>query len=93
MSELSLIKVTKAEPRGGYRLWLSFSDDSVGEMDFSDLVSRDGSMVQPLQDQSYFARVFLEMGTPTWPNGFDLAPHALHSDMKKLGLLKRKLPA
>jgi len=93
MSELSLIKVTKTEPLGGHRLRLTFSDDSAGEMDFSDLVSKNGSMVQPLRDQAYFARVFLDMGTPTWPNGLDLAPHALHSDMKKLGLLKRKMPA
>lgn len=93
MSELSLVKVTKVEPLNGYRLRLSFSDDSIGEMDLAELVSKPGSMVQPLQDPSYFARVFLDTGTPTWPNGFDLAPHALHSEMKKLGLLKRKLPA
>jgi hypothetical protein len=50
-------------------------------------------MVLPLRDPAYFARVFLDMGVPTWPNGFDLAPNALHSEMKDLGLLKRKIPA
>jgi hypothetical protein len=93
MSELSLIKVTKAEPLGGYRLRLTFSDDSTGERDFAELVAKTGSMVLPLRDPAYFARVFLDIGVPTWPNGFDLAPNALHSEMKDLGLLKRKIPA
>ena len=31
-------------------------------------------MVQPLKDPAYFARVFLDLGAPTWPNGFDMAP-------------------
>ncbi len=93
MSELSLIKVTKAEPLGGHRLRLTFSDGSAGEWDFAELVAKNGSMVLPLRDPAYFARVFLDMGAPTWPNGFDLAPNALYSEMSDLGLLKRKIPA
>ena len=29
-------------------------------------------MIAPLRDEAYFARVFLELGAPTWPNGFDV---------------------
>jgi hypothetical protein len=50
-------------------------------------------MILPLRDPSYFARVFLDTGAPTWPNGFDLAPHALHSEMNRLGLLKHRISA
>ena len=31
-----------------------------------------GPMIQPLKKISYFKKVFLEYGCPTWPNGFDI---------------------
>ncbi len=43
---------------------------------FSHLFEKDGPMVQPLKDPVFFARVFIEEGAPTWPNGFDLDPIA-----------------
>ena len=50
MTELTLIKVTKAEPLGGHRLRLRFSDGRFGERDFSDIVAADGPMLEPLRD-------------------------------------------
>ena len=67
-----LVDVMRVEPRGGYRLALSFSDGSEGERDFSDLFAEGGEMVEPLRDAAFFARVFLDEGILTWPNGFDL---------------------
>jgi hypothetical protein len=93
MSELSLIKVVKAEPLGGYRLRVRFSDGSAGERDFADVVSAGGPMLNPLRDPAYFARVFTEFGAPTWPNGYDLAPNALHAEMREAGLLHHTEPA
>jgi hypothetical protein len=93
MSEFSLIKVTKAEPIGGYRLRLHFSDGSTGERDFSDVVSGTGPMLEPLRAPSYFARVFVDLGTPTWPNGYDLAPNALYAEMSEAGLLRQAAEA
>jgi hypothetical protein len=87
MSELSLIKVTKAEVTGGHRLRLRFSDGSMGERDFADIVAQGGPMLEPLRDPNYFRRVFLDFGAPTWPNGYDLAPNALHAEMQTAGLL------
>jgi hypothetical protein len=46
-------------------------------------------MVEPLEDAQFFARVFLENGILTWPNGFDLDSIALHDEMKQAGLLRR----
>jgi hypothetical protein len=46
-------------------------------------------MIQPLKDPAYFARVFLEYGAPTWPNGSDMAPDALYDDMRRAGQLSR----
>ena len=88
MSELSLVKITKVEPLGGYHLRLHFSDGTVGERDFSDLIKQSGTMSEPRRDPAYFRRVFVELGTPTWPNGFDLAPWALHREMSDAGLLR-----
>ena len=43
-----------------------------------------------LRDADYFGlRLFLQRGAPTWPNGFDLAPWALHDDMERENALTR----
>ena len=46
-------------------------------------------MVEPLKDPAFFARVFVEMGVPTWPNGFDMDAIKLHMDMAAAGELRR----
>ena len=46
-------------------------------------------MVRPLKDPAYFARVFVEMGAPTWPNGFDLDPINLYMELRDAGALTR----
>ena len=46
-------------------------------------------MVEPLKSSDYFARVFVEMGAPTWPNGFDLDPINLYMEMRDAGVLTR----
>jgi hypothetical protein len=40
-----------------------------------------------LRDAAYFDRVFLEFGTPTWPNGFDIAPESLRREIERAGEL------
>ena len=46
-------------------------------------------ILEPLRDDAYFARVFLEFGAPTWPNGFDIAPEWLRREMAAAGELTR----
>ena len=48
-----------------------------------------GPMVEPLKALDYFARVFVEMGAPTWPNGFDLDPINLYMQLRDSGALTR----
>jgi hypothetical protein len=84
-----MIDVVSVKPLGGYRLRVAFSDGSVGERDFSSTVARNGEMVRPLKDPAFFARVFVELGALTWPNGFDLDPIALHDRMAEAGELSR----
>ena len=82
-----LAKVTRAEQLGGFRLRVRFSDGSEGIHDFSAMVSEPGPMLEPLRDEAYFGRVFLEFGAPTWPNGFDIAPEWLRREMLAAGEL------
>ena len=45
-------------------------------------------MVEPLRDEAFFGRVFLEMGVPTWPNGFDVDPTNLRMGLEAAGHLR-----
>jgi len=83
-----LIKVRKATPLGGYRLAIEFSDDTMGERDFSFITGETGPMLEPLKDLTYFRRVFVEDGVITWPNGYDWDSIALHDEMKAAGELR-----
>lgn len=86
---IDIVKIVKVDKLGGFRLRVHFSDGTEGERDFSDIVAAGGTMIEPLRDPAFFARVFIELGTLTWPNGFDLDSIALHDQMKKVGLLER----
>jgi hypothetical protein len=44
-------------------------------------------MVEPLRAQAYFNRAFVEMGAPTWPNGFDIDPINLYMELRDAGAL------
>ena len=84
-----LTKVLRLEKLGAFRLRVRFNDGNEGVHDFAAMVSEPGSMLEPLRDESYFARVFLEFGAPTWPNGFDIAPEWLRREMEAAGELSR----
>jgi hypothetical protein len=88
-----MIKVSKLKYLDGYRLRATFSDGMAGEYDFSAIVKEGGPMVEPLRDPPYFARVFLEDGAPTWPNGFDAAPGWLRREIEARGALARDAAA
>jgi hypothetical protein len=88
--DLVMIDVVSVKPLGGFRLRVGFSDGSTGVHDFSETVARDGEMVQPLKDMAFFARVFIELGALTWPNGFDACPDWLHQKMERAGELNRE---
>jgi len=82
-----LTKVIRLEKLGCFRLRIRFRDGSEGVHDFAALVRERGPMIEPLRDEAYFARAFLEFGAPTWPNGFDIAPEWLRREMEKAGEL------
>ena len=85
--DLPMVDVIRLRPLDGYRLWLRFTDGSEGVRDLSALISESGPMIQPLKEPAYFSRAFVEMGAPTWPNGFDLDPINLYMQMRDAGEL------
>src|SRR6267154_1917326 len=86
---LMMIDVISVRRLGGFKLELEFSDGTVGVRDFGSILQKSGPMVEPLKDPAYFARVFIEDGALTWPNGYDWDPIALHDEMKAAGLLRQ----
>jgi|ERR1700730_14546470 hypothetical protein len=86
----TIIDVVAARYLGNFKLEIEFSDGTAGVQDFEFIADKTGPMATPLKDPGYFARVFIEDGALTWPNGYDWDPIALHDDMKKAGLLHRK---
>jgi hypothetical protein len=84
-----MIDVAGVHALGGFKLEIEFSDGTGGVRDFASIRKKTGPMAGPLKDPVYFARVFIEDGALTWPNGYDWDPIALHDEMKKAGQLRR----
>jgi hypothetical protein len=76
-----LPQVVRADYQGGYRIHLAFSDGLEATLDFAEWL--DGPMFEPLKDETYFRRFFVEGGTVAWPNGADIAPETLHEHAAK----------
>jgi hypothetical protein len=91
-TEYPMVDVVKVKPMEAFRLWVRFSDGSESVADLSRLTERTGPMVAPLRDPTYFGRVFVEAGVPTWPNGYDYAPSALYVEMREAGTLANPSP-
>ena len=79
----ALHDITAVEVVGDFRLRLTFDDQTVGEVDFTD---HDWpGVLEPLGDADFFARVVVdrELGTVAWPNGVDLAPEPLYEEAQR----------
>ncbi|MHC9062587.1 DUF2442 domain-containing protein [Nitrospira sp. CMX1] len=68
--------VTKAEYRGGYRMRVTFDDNSENTIDFRRYLK--GPVFDPLKDVKYFRQFFLDGWTVVWPNGADISPEELY---------------
>lgn len=87
MTEIKMVRARRIQALEDYRLEIAFDDDTVGVADLSEFVNL-GPMTEHLRDPVYFARVFIEMGVPTWPNGCDIDPINQHMLMREAGTLR-----
>lgn len=92
-AEFPMVDVLRVRHAGGHRLSIRFSTGEEGVWDFGAMVAGSGAMVEPLRDISYFARVFVEMGAPTWPNGYDVDSIKLYMDMRDAHTLSHTMAA
>ena len=74
-------RVKQVRHLGEYRLELSFTDGTTGELDFEERVVGRGGVFQALEDVSFFRQVQVdpEAGTLVWPNAVDFCPDVLYS--------------
>jgi hypothetical protein len=74
-------RVTQVRHLGEYRLELSFTDGTRGELDFKERVVGRGGAFTPLQDIEFFKQVTVdaEARTIVWPNEVDFCPDVLYS--------------
>lgn len=80
-----MIKLLEAHYIGDYRIHLLFSNSQYGIFDVKAyLIERQGSLLNPLYDEIYLQRFFIDAGALCWPNGLELSPARLH----EISLLK-----
>lgn len=73
-----MIKIIKARYVGNFQVELNFSDGQTGLFDGRSLLQRSGSLLEPLRQEAYFQRVFIDAGALCWPNGLELSPAKLY---------------
>lgn len=84
-----MIKLIAADYTCGNEIRLRFSDGSSGVLDFTHFVTAGTSMTEPLCDNKFFRRFFIELGALAWPNGFDLSAASLQQRLEEAGRLAR----
>lgn len=83
-----MIKEVRVEPLDHFRVRVTFFDGTRGILDCQPVIAEGGPMVEPLSDPTYFARVFIEDGAPSWPNRFDVLPDWLCQEIEAAGALE-----
>lgn len=72
-----MTRPTEVQARGGYRLWLQYSDGSAGEVDLSHLVGR--GVFTAWKDPERFELVHIAPhGAITWDDDLELCSDALY---------------
>ncbi len=65
-----------------YKLAVTFCDGRDGIVDCSNILgSTNPGVYAPLASPEFFAKVRLDLGALTWPNGADLDPGWLHAEL------------
>ena len=79
-------RVQEVQALPNNRLFVRFVDGIAGTVDLSRLiVSPQAGVFARLRDRTLFEQVHVEMGAVVWPGGLDLAPDAMHAEIKSHG--------
>lgn len=66
-----------------YTLQVRFADGTCGRIHMKQ--EHMNGVFQPLRDERFFAKAFIEAGVVTWPGELDLAPDAMYRAIKQHG--------
>lgn len=79
-------RLTKVKSLPNYALEVEFIDGTHGFVEMLDLImSNKAGVFGALKNIDLFNQVHLEYGVVTWPGEIDLAPDAMHSEVKQKG--------
>ena len=73
-----LPRVIDADYLGDYKVKVTFSNGEERITDFKNWVG--GGVFEPLKDETYFQKFFVDGWTISWPNGADIAPETLYAE-------------
>jgi hypothetical protein len=76
--------ITKVEVLLNFQLVCTFENSQKYLFDMNYITKEDGEMIKPLKNKTYFKRVFLEAGHPTWPNGYDVCADYIFQNSIKI---------
>jgi hypothetical protein len=73
--------IIDVKPVGQYKISVTFEDGVSGVIDLSDLIGK--GVFAAIKDPREFKRVSIDPQTHTvcWPNGIDLCPDSIYSDI------------
>lgn len=80
MKTFELRLVVKVKAKSGFQLECTFDNGVTKTYDMSFVSTTRAPMLTPFKDEKFFKKVFLEMGTPKWPNGYDICADLLFKD-------------
>lgn len=79
-------RVAEAEVLPGFRLRVWFNDGTEGMVEMAAFLNSDGAGVfAALRDETLFRQARVVLGAVTWPGDLDLAPDAMHREIKEQG--------
>ena len=79
-------RVARLEVLSGFRLHVCFNDGTEGTVELAEFISSPWAGVfAALRDERVFRQARVTLGAVTWPNDLDLAPDAMHREIKKQG--------
>jgi len=79
-------EVVAVEALPDFRLHVTFADGLEGTVDMSSMIhGKDAGVFAVLADRDLFNKVYVEYDAVTWPGELDLAPDAMHAEIKKRG--------
>jgi Protein of unknown function (DUF2442) len=79
-------RVTHMEVLPGFRLRVRFNDGTEGIVELADFLnSASAGVFAALRDEGLFRRAQVRLGVVTWPDNLDLAPDAMHREIKDHG--------